>query len=308
MRPSRPVCVFIRGSTIYEMLAGDLGREGAESVPISRSVRERFVELARAPEGKVELDEGALLIAAEAYPDLDVDYYLRMLDRLADSLRPELAGAGSGRERIECLRDFLFERCCFAGNQSDYKDPRNSFLNDVLERRTGLPIALSIVYIEVARRVGLPVRGVNFPAHFMAKYVGEEELLIDPFFGRIVSKSECLDRLRRALGRGAKLDRDPLECAHNREVLVRMLTNLKNAYIQARDFARALGACDRILLLGPDAPLEIRDRGLVYQQLECYGSSRADLERFLELAPDHETCDRVHDVLASVRRHADRIC
>ena len=290
------------------MVEHEPGRDGAELTPISPAVRNRFAELARAPEDKFELDRGSLLIAAEAYPDLDTDYYLRMLDRLADSLRPELAGVVSGREQIECLRGFLFERCCFAGNQSDYKDPRNSFLNEVLERRTGLPITLSIVYIEVARRVGLPVRGVNFPAHFMAKYVGDEEILIDPFFGRIVTKSECLDRLRRALGRGARLRRDPLECAHNHEVLVRVLGNLKNAYIQSRDFVRALGACDRILLLTPDAPQELRDRGLVYQQLECFGSSQSDLERFLELAPDHETCDRVRDVLISVKRNADRVC
>lgn len=290
------------------MPQNELSGQVEEAVPVPPGVRDRFLEFVHAPEGKIELDEASLLIAAEAYPDLDDDYYRRMLDRLAESLRPELAQARGGREQVECLRSYLFDECQFVGNQSDYKDPRNSFLNEVLERRTGLPIMLSIVYIEIARRVGLPLRGVNFPSHFMAKYEGDEEILIDPFFGRVVSKAECLDRLRRALGKGAKLRRDPLASACNREILVRMLANLKNAYIQARDFGRALGACERILLLTPDAPLEIRDRGLVYQQLECFGSARADLERFLSLQPNHETCRTIREVLASVTRKAATIC
>jgi regulator of sirC expression with transglutaminase-like and TPR domain len=269
--------------------------------------RERFVEIAASPDEKIELDEAALVIAAEACPGLDIPRYRRVLDGLAEGVRPAVIEAAGCRERVEQLNEFLFRRARFRGNRTDYADPRNSLLNQVLDRRTGIPITLSVVYMEVARRLGLPVRGVNFPAHFLAKYSGDEEILIDPYFARTVSAEECLARLRRALGPGAELGPDPFAPATHRAILVRMLANLKSSYIRLRQFELALGCCERILLLVPGTPLELRDRGLVYHQLECFGASRADLEQFLELEPGHESASAVRKVLISVSRHAARI-
>jgi regulator of sirC expression with transglutaminase-like and TPR domain len=273
----------------------------------SKSPRERFVELANAPEDRIDLAEGALVIAAESYPQLDISAYMRRLDALAQEARDFVDAATSGPERIARLNHFLFVEKRFVGNQRRYYDRRNGFLNEVLDRHTGIPITLSLVYIEVARRLGLPVEGVGFPGHFLAKYVGDEEIIIDAFFGEVLSEHDCRERLQSILGPEASFDRRYLRSARPKEILVRMLGNLKHAHINAEEFEAALSCSERILLLTPDAAQEIRDRGLLYQRLECYGPAVVDLERFLQLAPGDETAPLIRENLIEVRRLAAQI-
>ncbi len=270
--------------------------------------RERFAAAVRAPDSTLDLAECALLVAAEEYPDLDVAHYLGRLDALAEAAAVPIADARSDEQRVATLNRHLFVDLGFAGNQQHYEDPRNSFLNDVLDRGRGIPITLAIVYMEVGRRLGLPVEGVGFPGHFLAKYVGDTQIVIDPFFGRILSEPQCAARLRAALGPDVEWEpRIHLRAATPREILVRLLTNLKHLYFRQEDYGRTLAASERILLITPDAPLELRDRGLLYERFDCFAAASADFERFLELAPDDPTTGAIRERLASSRRRVGRL-
>jgi regulator of sirC expression with transglutaminase-like and TPR domain len=265
--------------------------------------RQAFAALARRPDPELPLAETALWVAAEEYPALDVAGYVGRLDGLGRELLPRLAGANTDRERAERLVSFLHGEKGFTGNREHYDDPRNSFLNEVLERRRGLPITLSIVYLETGRRAGLPVSGIGFPGHFLARIgAGDAPIVIDAFEGRIATRADCEARLRAALGPRAAFDPAlHLRAATPREILVRLLGNLKLRYVRTADYGRALACCERILLVEPDLPHELRDRGLVYEKLECFGAAVADLERFLELAPDDESAPAVRERLAELR-------
>lgn len=244
-----------------------------------------------------DLAEAALTLALAEYPELDIGACLARLDELADRLRPRLPE--SALERIAALSRFLFEEQGFAGNRSDYYDPRNSFLNEVLERRVGIPITLSVLYMEVGRRVGLPLAGVSFPGHFLVKCpISEGTVVIDPFAGGAsVSLAELRERLRLALGEPPTAERiaAALEASTKRDILVRMLRNLKAIYLDCRQHPAALSAIDRILVLAPDTPAELRDRGFVYQALECHRAALADFQRYLELDPDADDGEAVRE-------------
>lgn len=245
--------------------------------------RERFREIATLPDDRIDLGGAALWIAAEHYPRLDIGRYLGRLDEIATEAGSRTGGS-SELDRAQRLLDFLCAEEGFGGNRDDYYDPRNSMLNEVLDRRTGIPITLSLLLLEVARRIGLDLVGVNFPGHFLVRLPAEPLILLDAFGGRVLRTDEATTLLRNALGPAAALEPEHLRAAGPREILVRMLGNLKQIYMQREEFESALACCDRILLLLPDAPLELRDRGLVYARLECFAAALADLERFLELA------------------------
>ena len=255
-------------------------------MPPPNAPRQRFAEMVRGGDDAIDLAEAALLIAAEAYPDLDIARCLRVLDTLAAEADVAMRGAGSDPERVRRLVEFLSTTGRFRGNQDDYYDQRNSFLNEVLDRRTGIPITLAIVYLEVARRRRLALVGVGFPGHFLVKHPGAPALIIDPFFGRFLSPSECQERLCAVAGENARLEPAHLEAATRGEILIRVLRNLKQIYVRAREFEPALACSERILLVQPELAVELRDRGLLYEQLECYAAARADLERYLSLHPD----------------------
>ena len=264
--------------------------------------RDAFAEALRGPDERIDLARAALLIAAEEYPALDVAHYLGRLDQLAGEVAPRLGLARTSAERVAVLNRFLFAEHGFAGNRERYEDPRNSFLNEVLDRCAGIPITLSLVYMEVARRAGVEVDGVSFPGHFLVKHGRQDPIVVDPFFGAVLTREECQVRLAAVLGAAAQLRPElHLRKASAREILVRLLGNLKVLYVRSADFGRALACCERILLVDPDAPHELRDRGLVYERLECFGAAAADLERFLELAPDDESAGAVRERLASLR-------
>lgn len=258
----------------------------------------RFHALAALPESQLGLAEGALVLAAEARPDLDIDLSLAALDELVERARPLIDAASTPSGAVTTLNHVLFELENFRGNKEQYDDPRNSFLDEVLSRRRGLPITLSILYVEVARRLGLEAYGVGFPGHFLAKVSGVSdaaggEIIVDPFFARILRKEECVQRLQAvAKGPGPKQEAWFLP-ATALEIYTRVLNNLKLLYLRGGDGLSALGCFDRILVLAPTAALEYRDRAFLLERLECTNAAIEDYSRYLELAPDHENAEAI---------------
>jgi regulator of sirC expression with transglutaminase-like and TPR domain len=267
--------------------------------------RDRFKAAIELPDRQISLAEAALWVAAEEYPELDVPAYLARLDAMAEEVRPRVLAAGSLTARVERLNDYLFRERGLRGNHERYDDPRNSFLNDVLDRGCGLPITLAIVYVEVGRQLGLPVCGVGFPGHFLAKLTGESEILVDVFFGCTLTRDDCSERLRAVLGADAQLvPEDHLRAATTREVLARLLTNLKQLYARDGDWLRTLACCDRLLLLTPDAPSELRDRAVSYERLEYFTAAASDVERLLEIVPEAGGGAALRARLVALRRRA----
>jgi len=257
--------------------------------------RREFVALAaREP---VPLARGALLIAKEEYPALDVEKYLKVLLALGRQGEPLVRAGANTVERVERLSHFLFEEQGFAGNVDEFDDPRNSFLNDVIERRRGIPISLSVIYIEVGRRLGLNLHGVSFPGHFLVKAVDERgELIIDPFNqGRMLSLDDIRARLRQIYGEEVEVQPELLKTAETRQILSRMLRNLKNIYVGGSDWTRALSALDRILILEPRSSNELLERSGLYEKLECFQAALDDLQSFLAISPDHPEADAARE-------------
>ncbi len=251
----------------------------------------------------VPLDEAVLAIAEEEYPGLDVEGLLLRLDRLGERVRARAPARDRAATTLSALRLVLVEEEGFRGNERDYHDPRNSFLNEVLERKVGIPITLSVVWMEVARRAGLRLDGVGFPGHFLVKYVsaGGTELFIDAFNkGEILSADECVARYRARTG-GRDLDRQYLEAVGPRQILARMLHNLRRIYLDRKDDVRAYWVLDRILMLTPGQLDSLRDRGLVTARLGGAAAATRDLESYLARAPTAEDADEVRGVLASLR-------
>ncbi len=242
------------------------------------------------PDEAIDLGQASLLIAREEYPDLQVGDYLDRLDRIAATIRERLRGGEIFTSQIAHINRVLFDELGFRGNQEEYFDPRNSFLNDVLDRRVGIPISLSTIYIEVGRRIGCPLDGVAFPGHFLVRYAGpspQSGMLVDPFNrGILLTEDDCRRRLSETYKGRVKFRPAFLKRARNRDILQRMLTNLKHIYHRQRDYHRALKIQRLLLCLAPDHPELIRDRGLLYYRLACFGQAAEDLRTYLEAMPD----------------------
>ena len=266
--------------------------------------RQRFTGLVSRPETAIDLAEAALVIAQEEYPELEVARYLSCLDGMGADVRTRVGSVEDPHRLIVALGDYLFREQGFHGNSDDYYDPRNSFLNDVLDRRTGIPITLSAVYMEVGRRLGLCLHGVGMPGHFLVKYVGPaEEILIDPFNGgAILSHADCQRLLDKTYQGKVAFEPRFLAAVGTRQILSRMLNNLKAIYFKKQEFAKALGVVERLLIVEPGSATEVRDRGLLLSQLKRYPEATADLERYLKLAPGAEDSEVICDHLRSIRQ------
>ncbi len=272
------------------------------------SARERFSEIASREDERIDLAEAALCVAEEEYPELDPGRYRARLDELGERARRALTGTSGLRGQVERLNRLLFVEERFRGNRERYDDPRNSYLNEVLDRRTGIPITLSLVYLEVARRAGLRMRGIGFPGHFLVGCDLGAAIVVDAFHGSILDVEACQALLRAALGPEAVLEPEThLRAATPRQILARLLTNLKLLYTRSRDYARALACSERILLLVPEAPGELRDRGLLYAELECFAAAAADLERYLEQAVGDPAAPVLAQRLAALRERARQL-
>ncbi len=251
----------------------------------------------------VPLDEAVLAIAEEEYPALDVEEVLVRLDRLGERVRARVPARERAASVLGAVRYVLVEEEGLRGNERDYQDPRNSFLNEVLERKVGIPITLSVVWMEVARRAGLRLDGVGFPGHFLAKYAspGGTEIFIDAFnSGELLSADECVARYRARTG-GRDLDRRYLQALAPRQILARMLHNLRRIYLERRDDVRAWWVLDRILMLTPGQLEAVRDRGLVAARLGGAAAAARDLELYLSRSPRAADADEVRSVLGGLR-------
>jgi len=251
----------------------------------------------------MELGLGALLIAAEEYPQLMPEPYLRRLDIMAERVRDRLGDESAGPVALQEISYVLFEEEGLRGNTGAYYDPRNSFLNDVMDRRLGIPATLSIVFLEVGWRLGLPISGVNFPGHFLVRYDGEAvKLLVDPFqAGEIRFEDEAQELLDRVYGGQVRLQQSFLRPVSRKDILVRLLANLKSIYQNARDDAKALTAVERILLIRPEAPDEVRDRGFLLARVGRGAEAAADLRRYLDAVPHAADAERVRMMLRDLQ-------
>ena len=225
-------------------------------------IRQLFIEAVTGPENRLDLARAALLIASEEYPGLDILRYVAKLEVMAAAVRPAVTTTDDPTLKIEYLNAYLFEERGFRGNAEEYYDPRNSFLNDVVDRGLGIPITLSILYMEVGRRVGMQLQGVGMPGHFIMKYAEpEEDIYIDPFNrGRMLSRQACEELIQQLYGEPVPFHETFLAPVSKKQILARMLMNLKAIYIQTKDYLKALSVVERLLIIQPDAEQEMKDR------------------------------------------------
>jgi regulator of sirC expression with transglutaminase-like and TPR domain len=273
---------------------------------------ERWKEIVAGPEEEIDLAEAALVVAAHEYPGLDVQAYLGRLEELGDGLKRRLRGDISPADTVITLNRYLFDELGFKGNTLDYYDPRNSFLNEVIDRRLGIPITLSILYVDIGRRLGLALDGVAFPGHFLVKcLVRDGVMVLDPYErGASLSMDDLQQRLRVLRG-GTTPPPDTaphmLAAAGKKEVLARMLRNLKSIYLERRDPARALAAAERVIALDPQAAEEYRDRAAIYLKLECFRAALTDFRNYLMLKPGADDAAVVQRRIVELQQIAARL-
>lgn len=281
---------------------------GGHEVTESRS-RRLFSDIVSGPDAAVDLAEASLLIACEEYPDLDVPGYVRRMDAMAEALRGRLAEEPRPERAVMALNRYLFHEQGFRGDTKSYYDPRNSYLNEVLDRRLGIPITLCTVYMEIARRVGLVVEGVGLPGHFIVRVrAGRHAFLIDPFHGgALLSEKDCQRRLDRIFGGKVKIEARMLAPCARKDMLARMLRNLKVIYLKGQDYGRALRIVDLLLRADPESAEDLRDRGILYGAMDCYGLAVADLEAYLALAPAAPEARALSARITELREKAARV-
>jgi regulator of sirC expression with transglutaminase-like and TPR domain len=256
-------------------------------------------------EHQISLARAALTIARTEYPDLNADEYLERLDWYAARVQQMLPDLPETTQIIAALNYVLFIEEEFRGNDIDYYDPRNSFLNDVLDRKMGIPITLAIVYMEVAQRIGFPLFGVGMPGHFLLKHydVAGNETFIDPFHrGDILSRADCQTRLDEIYSGQMPLQPEFLHSVNRRQLLTRVLANLRNIYMDRRDFRNALVVVDLVLAIHPRSAEDMKQRAMLRYSLNQLRGAAEDLETYARMAPDASDADEMRQTALSLRR------
>jgi regulator of sirC expression with transglutaminase-like and TPR domain len=271
---------------------------------VSARSRKTFQQLVTLPDSAIPLAEASLILACEEYPQLEISPYLDMLDKIAETAAQKLMPADSPTETIRKINTVLFEIFEFRGATDDYYDPRNSFFNDVLDRRIGIPITLSTVYMEVARRLNFPIVGVGMPGHFIVKYSNRmEEFFLDPFNrGEILTRDDCRNRIHERYGDSVEFTDQMLGRVTHRQILWRMLNNLKEIYLKAHAFDKGLAIVDMMLMVDPEEILQFRDRGLLRLQLRQFAGASRDLEHYVRHAPAADDREEIERHLKELRR------
>ena len=265
--------------------------------------RERFAAISRLPERQIDLGEAALVIAAEEQPGLDPNPWLDRLDILGERLRPRLRRARNDLDRLGALLDLLFGEEGLRGNAEDYYDPRNSYLNEVLDRRLGIPITLALICLEVGKRAGIPLEGVGFPGHFLLRLGNHPHVLIDPFeAGRLLTQRDCEELLARLTNGEMRFDPRLLRTAGPRQILHRILNNLRGVYLNRGEMGRLLPVLDRMLLLDPEDPSSLRERGILHTRYGDPYVGVQDLETYLEVDPSAADQEEIFGLLVEARR------
>jgi regulator of sirC expression with transglutaminase-like and TPR domain len=264
----------------------------------AREVWNQFDHMVGVPDEEIDLARAALLIAATEYPGLSVERELFRIDEIAEGIAPRMDD-DTPLYQLNTLSEYFFDELKFAGNHTNYYDPRNSFLNDVIERRVGIPITLSLLYIEVGKRLGVPLLGIGMPGHFIVRHRDESDVFVDPFHGGILlSEDECAQRVKQVTQGALIWDRSYLQPVRSREFIARMLRNLKVIYLQRRNYERVLATIDRVIALLPQDAVEFRDRGVVNYRLGNYTDALEDLHVYVtsgEAVSDEGTVQRLMD-------------
>lgn len=253
---------------------------------------------------EVELGWAAAVLAESVYPGLDFAPYARRLDDYAEHARRLAAGADEPEARISAINRLLFEQLGFSGNAVDYYDPRNSYLNDVLERRTGIPISLSVVYMEIARRLELPIYGVGLPGHFVVKYEqGRRRFFIDPFHdGRMLNRQGCRRLVQQIHGHPVDLNDLHFAAVDKRHIILRMAANLRDVYLSTRQYRTGIVFQEILMALGEHDPEDIRVRAWILSELGHRAEAIHDLEKYLELRPQSDEADETREMVLQLRR------
>ena len=269
------------------------------------SARQFFYQEIQQSDEQIDLAKAALYIAQEEYPKLDPEEYLNALDTMAWELQERLPDSRYPLRIVQSINQYLYEDLKFSGNKIDYYDPRNSFFNDVIDRRLGIPITLALVYLEVARRIDFPMVGVGMPGHFLIRPdVPDIEIFVDAFSsGEIIFAQDCEERLSQLYQQPVTLQPEFLAVVSHRQFLARMLTNLKFIYLKQQELEKTLAAVERILLLFPNLTLELRDRGLIYYQLGYYPQAIDDLQNYLAKVPDAEDASMIRRLLTELDKN-----
>lgn len=265
--------------------------------------RRRFVELAALPDPKVDLIEASLVIALEDQPGLAIDDYLARVNEWSGAIQQRLEGSRDVERIVESVNRLLFEEEGFRGEDEDYYDPRSALVSEMLDTHAGLPITLSILYIEMSRRIGMDVTGVSIPGRFLVKFSGAfGQILVDPFDGgRVLSTVEIQKLLDSVYGGGVRLREHHLRSFTAREILARELAHLKSAYLARHDLAHAAASSDRLLILDQNDPYEIRDRAAIAAQMHAYHAAIECFERYLTLMPHADDHARIREQIAYLR-------
>jgi regulator of sirC expression with transglutaminase-like and TPR domain len=239
------------------------------------------------------------------YPDLNISKYVEKINEIGNSLKLKIDDVKNSTYLISMLNEHIFEKYEFQGDDEDYYDPRNNFLNAVIDKKTGIPITLSIIYSEVAKYIDLDLRIVGFPGHVVVKY--EEEMIMDPFYrGRLLTINDLEEILYRNFGDGVEFIPEYLNTATTDQILTRLLRNLKNAYTQSYAYDKAMRCTDMILGIRPESPEEIRDKGILEERLLHYNEALPLLNKYLELEPEAEDADFILELIKSVREKTNR--
>ncbi len=269
--------------------------------------RDEFATLAALPDAELEWLPGAVLIAQGFSPAASLQDCQTQLDELAQALAPQVLEPSETEPSAERLAEHLYGALQFQGDTHDYYDVRNSCIDQVLERRTGIPITLALVFTEVARRLGLEAVGINFPGHFLVRANGWGGPLFDPFSGKKLELNDILGLLKQMRGMATTLTPEHLRPASIREVLRRMLNNLKSSSLSRNEYENALFCVDRMLLLYPDSPMDWRERGYLYYRLECFSEAAEDIGRFLDAMPEHVTAPSFQKLLDWLQSQPHRL-
>lgn len=267
-------------------------------------VAEQIRALFDCADADVDLGRAAATLARLERPDADVDECSTQIDEFARVVSTRWDASKPKETAVSAINKLLFEDLGFHGNRDDYYDPRNSFLHDVLDRRTGIPITLSVLYIEIGRRLGLPIYGVGLPSHFVVKFDDRSRVFfIDPYHeGRVLNRQGCVELVKTLHGRPVELHDLHFAAVENRTIVLRMLNNLRAIYVHGRQHRRALEVLDAILALAPDSPEEVKQRAWVRHELGHRGAALRDLETYAGLRPEAEDAEQVQDWMNNLRR------
>jgi regulator of sirC expression with transglutaminase-like and TPR domain len=269
----------------------------------------KFADIASLDDESIDLPTAALLIAADEYPHLDLPEYLDKLERIAIDARTASKGLCDPSDVLLAINSVVFLEYGYHGNREDYYDPRNSYLNQVIDRRTGIPITLSIIYMEVARRVGMPLSGVGTPRHFMVKHAGPTgEIYADPFNGgRLMDAAGCAKLVEDLSGGRLELRPEHLSGVGNKQILTRILANLAGVYSAGKDYARAVRAVDRALAINPDHASYYRDRGLLLLAAGRERESIDSLQQYIRLSPGAPDTTSIRASIKKIKAELSRL-